>query len=147
MGSPMGSPYASSGSKASDFDFKAYTILVAEDMAFNREVLAKYLEKTGITIDFAENGKEAVSLFTKNPDRYDLIFTDVHMPEMDGFEATQAIRALELKRAKEITIIAMTADAFKEDIEKCLASGMNDHIAKPVVPKTIYAKLKNYLNP
>jgi len=146
--STMGSPYGSSiGSKASDFDFKAYTILVAEDMAFNREVLAKYLEKTGISIDFAENGKEAVSLFTENPDRYDLIFTDVHMPEMDGFEATQAIRALELKLAKEITIIAMTADAFKEDIEKCLAAGMNDHIAKPVVPKAIYAKLKKYLNP
>jgi len=146
--SSMGSPYGlSTGSKASDFDFKAYTILVAEDMAFNREVLAKYLEKTGISIDFAENGKEAVSLFTESPDRYHLIFTDVHMPEMDGFEATQAIRALELKRAKEITIIAMTADAFKEDIEKCLSAGMDDHIAKPVVPKAIYAKLKKYLNP
>jgi len=147
MGSPMGSPYASNGSKASDFDFNAYTILVAEDMAFNREVLSKYLEKTGISIDFAENGKEVVSMFMKNPDRYNLIFTDVHMPEMDGFEATQAIRALESKQAKKITIIAMTADAFKEDIEKCLAAGMDDHIAKPVVPKAIYAIIKKYLNP
>jgi len=133
------------GTKASDFNFKGYTILVAEDMAFNREVLAKYLEKTGITIDFAENGKIAVSMFAEHPDRYNLIFTDVHMPEMDGVEATKAIRALELKQAKDIPIIAMTADAFKEDIEKCLSAGMNDHIAKPVVPKAIYAKLKSYL--
>jgi len=136
---------APTGTKASDFDFKGYIILVAEDMAFNREILAKYLEKTGITIDFAENGKLAVSMFAEKPDRYHLIFTDVHMPEMDGIEATQAIRALDIKRAKDIPIIAMTADAFKEDIEKCLSAGMNDHIAKPVVPKAIYAKLKKYL--
>jgi CheY-like chemotaxis protein len=142
-GSSTGSP---AGSKAADFDFKKYTILVAEDMAFNREILGKYLEKTGISIDFAENGKIAVSMFAEHPERYNLIFTDVHMPEMDGVEATRAIRALELPRAKDITIIAMTADAFREDIEKCLSAGMNDHIAKPVVPKDIYAKLKKYLS-
>jgi len=136
---------STAGTKATDFDFKGYIILVAEDMAFNREILAKYLEKTGITIDFAENGKIAVSMFAEKPDRYNLIFTDVHMPEMDGIEATQAIRALDLKQAKDIPIIAMTADAFKEDIERCLSAGMNDHIAKPVVPKSIYAKLKKYL--
>jgi len=141
-GSSTGAP---AGTKASDFDFKGYTVLVAEDMAFNREILSKYLEKTGLTIDFAENGKIAVSMFTEKPDRYNLIFTDIHMPEMDGIEATQAIRALEIKLAKDIPIIAMTADAFKEDIEKCLSAGMNDHIAKPVVPKAIYAKLKKYL--
>jgi signal transduction histidine kinase len=141
--SPSGS---SAGSKATDFDFKGYTILVAEDMAFNREILGKYLEKTGISIDFAENGKVAVSMFAEHPERYNLILTDVHMPEMDGVEATRAIRALELPRAKDITIIAMTADAFREDIEKCLSAGMNDHIAKPVVPKDIYAKLKKYLS-
>jgi signal transduction histidine kinase len=133
------------GSKASDFDFKEYTILVAEDMAFNREILAKYLEKTGITIDFAEDGKEAVSMFTVHPDRYNLILSDINMPEMDGYEATRIIRALELPQAKNIPIIAMTADVFKEDIEKCLSAGMNGHIAKPVVPKSIYAALKKYL--
>jgi CheY-like chemotaxis protein len=70
---------------------------------------------------------------------------DAHMPEMDGDEATQAIRALELPRAKDIPIIAMTADVFKEDVERHLASGMNDHIAKPIIPEDIYAKLKKHL--
>jgi signal transduction histidine kinase/ActR/RegA family two-component response regulator len=136
---------SSAGTKAADFDFKKYTILAAEDMDLNREILGKYLEKTGITVDFAENGKEAVALFTKNPDRYNLILMDINMPEMDGHEASQTIRALELPRAKDIHIIAMTADVFKEDIEKCLSAGMNDHIAKPIVMKDMYLKLEKYL--
>jgi len=140
---------ASSGAtadiKASDLHLQDYTILVAEDMDFNREVLSKYLEKTGVTIDFAFNGKIAIDKFKENPDKYTLIFMDINMPEMNGDEATKVIRALEIKRAKEIPIIAMTADVFKEDIEKCLAAGMNDHIPKPVVPKVILAKLKQYM--
>jgi len=67
------------------------------------------------------------------------------MPEMDGDEATKIIRALDMPKAKEIPIIAMTADVFKEDVEKCLSVGMNDHISKPIVPKIIYAKLKQHL--
>jgi signal transduction histidine kinase len=136
---------SSAESSENSFDFRGCAILVAEDMEFNREILAKYLEKTGISIDFAENGKKAVSMFTDSPDKYNLILMDVHMPEMDGYEATRTIRALELTRAKTITIIAMTADVFREDIEKCLAAGMNDHIAKPIAPKDMYVKLKNYL--
>jgi signal transduction histidine kinase len=133
------------GSKKADFDFKQYTILVAEDMEFNREIIAKYLQKTGITIDFAENGKLAVSMFTEHPDKYHLIVTDIQMPEMDGYEATRAIRSLDVPRAKEIPIIAMTANVFKEDIDKCLEAGMNDHVAKPIVPKIIFTKLQEYL--
>jgi signal transduction histidine kinase len=136
---------SSAGTKAADFDFKKYTILAAEDMDLNREILAKYLEKTGITVDFVENGKEAVALFTKTPDRYNLILMDINMPEMDGYEASQTIRALDLPRAKDIHIIAMTADVFKEDIEKCISAGMNDHIAKPIVMKDMFAKLEKYL--
>jgi signal transduction histidine kinase len=131
--------------KAADLHLKGYTILVAEDMDFNREVLAKYLEKTGVTIDFAFNGKIAIDKFKENPDKYRLIFMDINMPEMNGDEAAKVIRALDIKKAKEIPIIAMTADVFKEDIEKCLAAGMNDHIPKPVVPKIILAKLKHYM--
>jgi len=67
------------------------------------------------------------------------------MPEMDGYEATQAIRALEIPQAKNVNIIAMTANVFREDIEKCLAAGMNDHIGKPIAPETLYEKLKKYL--
>jgi len=78
-----------------DFDFKKYSILVAEDVEINREILLAFLEKTGITIDFAENGKAAVSKYTEHPDKYNLILMDVHMPEMDGDEATRVIRAFE----------------------------------------------------
>jgi len=132
--------------KATDLNLKDYTILVAEDMDFNREVLGKYLGKTGVTIDFAEDGKIAVEKFKENHDKYSLIFMDINMPEMNGDEATKIIRALDIKRAKDIPIIAMTADVFKEDIEKCLAAGMNDHISKPIVPKIIFAQLKKYLS-
>jgi signal transduction histidine kinase len=131
--------------KAADLHLQDNTILVAEDMDFNREVLTKYLEKTGVTIDFAFNGKIAIDKFKENPDKYSLIFMDINMPEMNGDEATKVIRALDMKRAKEIPIIAMTADVFKEDIEKCLSAGMNDHIPKPIVPKIILAKLKQYM--
>jgi signal transduction histidine kinase len=133
------------GIKASDLHLSGYTILVAEDMDFNREVLAKYLDKTGVAIDFAENGRTAVDMFKKNPDKYSLIFMDINMPEMSGDEATKEIRALDSNRAKEIPIIAMTADVFKEDIEKCLSVGMNDHISKPIVLPVLFGKLKQYM--
>jgi CheY-like chemotaxis protein/nitrogen-specific signal transduction histidine kinase len=131
--------------KAADLHLQGYTILVAEDMDFNREVLSKYLEKTGINIDFAFDGNIAIDKFKENPDKYKLIFMDINMPEMNGDEAAKAIRALDIPRAKEIPIIAMTADVYREDIEKCLAAGMNDHIPKPIIPKIILAKLKQYM--
>jgi len=131
--------------KAADLHLQGYTILAAEDMDFNREVLSKYLEKTGVTIDYAENGKEAVEKFKVNYEKYCMILMDINMPEMDGDEATRIIRALDIPKAKEIPIVAMTADVFKEDVEKCLSVGMNDHISKPIVPKIIYAKIKQHL--
>ncbi|MDR2942850.1 MAG: response regulator [Treponema sp.] len=136
---------STAGTKSANYDFKGYTILAAEDMEFNREILAKYLLKTGISIDFAENGKEAVYMFSENPGKYNLILTDIHMPEMDGDTASRAIRSLDLPLAKTIPIIAMTADAFKEDIEKYLSAGMTDYVVKPIVPKNIYAVIKKYL--
>ncbi|WP_461257109.1 response regulator, partial [Treponema sp. R80B11-R83G3] len=135
----------SAEAEKNEFDFKNYLLLVAEDMEFNREILTKYLEKTGVVIEFVENGKAVVSKFTENPDKYHLILMDINMPEMNGDEATKVIRALDIKKAKEIPIIAMTADVFKEDIEKCLAAGMTDHVAKPIVPKKIYSTLKKHL--
>jgi signal transduction histidine kinase/DNA-binding NarL/FixJ family response regulator len=129
------------------YNFRGHTILVAEDTEFNREILTKYLEKTNISIVFAENGKIAVSMFKENPGKYSLIFMDVHMPEMDGYEATRAIRAFETEQSRrQITIIAMTANVFREDIEICLAVGMNDHLGKPIFPKDVYEKLKKYLS-
>jgi len=138
-------PAPAPGIKATDLHLQGYTILAAEDMEFNREVLSKYLEKTGVTIDYAENGKEAVEKFKVNYEKYCMILMDINMPEMDGDEATKIIRALDIKKAKEIPIVAMTADVFKEDVEKCLSVGMNDHMSKPIVPKIIYAKLKQHL--
>ncbi|MCL2478506.1 MAG: response regulator, partial [Treponema sp.] len=77
--------------------------------------------------------------------RYDLIFMDVQMPEMDGYEATRRIRALDLPKAKAIPIIAMTANVFREDVERCLGAGMNDHIGKPLNLDAVYAMLDKYL--
>jgi len=127
------------------FNFKEYSILVAEDVEINREILSTIMEETGISIDFAQNGSSAVSMFQMHPDKYNLILMDVNMPEMDGYEATQAIRALELPQAKQISIIAMTANVFREDIEKCLQAGMDDHIGKPISPEALHEKLKKYL--
>jgi CheY-like chemotaxis protein len=127
------------------FDFSGNKIMIAEDIEINREIISMILEQTHISIKFAENGKIAVSEFERNPDQYDLIFMDIQMPEMNGFEATKAIRALGIKRAKEIPIIAMTANVFREDIEECLKAGMNDHIGKPIDQNKLFEKIKEYI--
>jgi len=129
------------------FNFSGHTILVAEDVDINREIVASLLEKTNITIDFAEDGEKALSMFTENPDKYSLILMDVNMPQMSGYDVTGKIRALEAKDSrKPIPIIAMTADVFTEDIEKCKAAGMNDHIGKPIDTEILHKTLKKYLN-
>ena len=122
-------------------------ILLVEDMDINREIFITLLKNTHISIDIAENGRIAVSKFRENPDLYDLIVMDVQMPEMDGYEATRAIRAMGTTRAMSIPIIAMTANAFKEDIERCLASGMNDHLPKPIDEINMIQKIVDYTKP
>ena len=125
-------------------DFSDINILFAEDVDINREIFTTLLSDTKINIDIAENGKIAVQKFKENPDKYHLIITDIQMPEMDGFEATREIRALDIPRAKSIPIVAMTANVFKEDIDKCIASGMNDHLAKPIVLEAVIDKISQY---
>ena len=125
-------------------DFNGSTILIAKDIEVNREIVAAVLEETGITIDFAENGRFSVDAFSENPNKYDLILMDIQMPEMNGYEATKAIRALEPERAGTIPIIAMTANVFKEDIEACIACGMNDHLGKPIDPTDLFEKIRKY---
>ena len=113
-------------------DFTGRTILLVDDMEVNREIVMIVLESTNITIETAENGMQAVEMFENAPNKYDMIFMDVQMPEMDGYEATRRIRALDVPTASTIPIIAMTANVFREDVEKCLEAGMDSHLGKPV---------------
>jgi CheY-like chemotaxis protein len=126
--------------------FSDYRILLAEDVEINREIVLALLEPTALSVDCAENGAEALRLFRENPARYDMIFMDVQMPEMDGYEATRRIRALKTPGAREIPIVAMTANVFREDVEKCLAAGMDDHIGKPLNFEEVLEKLRRYLS-
>jgi len=126
-------------------DLSGVTILLAEDMEINREIFIALMEETRISVDTAENGAAAVSKFRENPEKYDLIIMDVQMPEMDGYQATRTIRAMNTPKAKSIPIIAMTADAFKEDVDHCLEAGMNDHLAKPIDEKSVIEKITRYL--
>ena len=125
--------------------FKGFHVLLAEDIEINREIVMALLEPTLINIDCAENGSEAVRLFCENEEYYDIIFMDLQMPEVDGFEATRRIRSLEIPQAKEIPIIAMTANVFKEDVAQCLSVGMNDHVGKPLDLNEVLEKLRKYL--
>ncbi|MDR2079285.1 MAG: response regulator [Treponema sp.] len=133
-------------------NFEQYHILLAEDVDINREIVTTLLEPTKLSLDCAENGEAALRMFAEAPEKYDIIFMDVQMPEMDGYEATRRIRALEKTLYKEkkvsverIPIIAMTANVFKEDIIKCLEAGMDDHVGKPISLEDVLVKLRQYL--
>ena len=128
-----------------NLSYRDCTILIVEDMEINREIIIALLESTEAKIECAENGAQAVEMFTAAPERYDLIFMDLQMPEMDGLTATRKIRGLEMEKAKLIPIVAMTANVFKEDIDECLAAGMNDHLGKPLDPDKVMKRLKKYL--
>jgi CheY-like chemotaxis protein len=149
--------------------FKGYRILLVEDMEINREVVIALLEPTQLEIECAENGLQAVRMFKKDPDKYSLIFMDIQMPEMDGYEATRRIRVIEseldaggnfsgdktpgddgaqsdnMNLRRQIPIIAMTANVFREDIEKCLDAGMDGHVGKPIDIDEVMEKLRTYL--
>jgi CheY-like chemotaxis protein len=131
--------------------FAGFSILLAEDVEINREIVTALLEDTGIAIDCAENGLQAVEMFKSSPAKYSLILMDIHMPEMDGFEATRQIRAHEAGGTTgfpgSIPIVAMTANVFKEDVDKCLAAGMTSHLGKPVDFAELMKELERYLRP
>ncbi|MCL1865266.1 MAG: response regulator [Spirochaetes bacterium] len=127
-------------------DFSMHTILLVEDMEINREIMMAMMEPVNLNIECAENGVVALKMFEASPEKYDIIFMDVQMPEMDGYETTQRIRRLNTPRAKEIPIIAMTANVFREDIEQCLMSGMNAHVGKPIDFDEVMSMLRKYLN-
>jgi len=128
-----------------DSIFKGKRLLIVDDILSNRLVTTSLLEGSGLTIDCAVNGEEAVEVFTANPEKYDLIFMDISMPVMDGYNATRSIRSLDSPRAKDIPIVAMTANVYEEDIEKCIESGMNGHLGKPIDIDSVYSILKKHL--
>ena len=127
------------------YGYKGHTVLVAEDVEINREIIIAVLEPTGLDVECAENGMQAVEMFREKPDGYDIIFMDLQMPQMDGLSAARQIRESCEARAKSIPIIAMTANVFQEDIDTCLAAGMNDHLGKPLDIEQVLEKVRQYL--
>ncbi len=127
-------------------ELKGKNILMAEDHPLNAEIATRLLEKVGCNIQWVENGKECRDVFLgSTQNQYDLILMDIRMPEMDGLKATREIRSLSRPDAKTIPIIAMTANAFSEDIRAALEAGMNAHISKPINPDTMYETMAKYI--
>jgi signal transduction histidine kinase/CheY-like chemotaxis protein len=129
-----------------DGAFSGKKILLVEDIEINRMVIEGLLENSGAIIIEAENGKVACDKFLQSGGDFDLIFMDIHMPEMGGYTATETIRKMDIASAKTVPIVAMTASVFREDVEKCLEAGMNDHIGKPVEFPELIKKMKKYLS-
>jgi CheY-like chemotaxis protein len=120
-------------------DFSGHRVLLTEDNSIAAAIAMDIMGMTGLEVDHAENGRIAVEkLLDAEPGHYDLVFMDIQMPELDGIEATRRIRAF----LPDIPIIAMTAHTMKGDAEKCLEAGMQDHIAKPIDPETLFAALQ-----
>lgn len=127
-------------------DLKGRRILLAEDILINAEIMKELLLMKEAKIDHAENGRLAVEMFTDGAEGYyDAILMDIRMPEMDGLEATRMIRAFPRNDAKKIPIIAMTANAFDEDVQLSLQAGMNAHLSKPVEPEHLYQILEELI--
>ena len=124
------------------FDFAGKKVLLIEDNCVNTEIASTVLSSQGITVACAENGAKGLNLFSASREgEFDAILMDIHMPVMDGYEATAAIRAMKRRDAKSIPIVAMTADAYEEDVARCLAVGMNSHTSKPVDPTRLFGEL------
>ena len=127
-------------------DFSGKRILLAEDNEINREIAVELIGMQGAQVECAVNGKEAVELFSaSDPKHFDLIFMDLQMPVMDGLAATRAIRALPRTDSRSVPIVAMTANAFVEDIQSCRKAGMDDHLAKPISLQQLTDVLRHWL--
>ena len=127
-------------------DYSGYRVLLVEDNELNQEIAMELLEMTGVQAEAARDGAEAVRLFEEAPEGYyDLIFMDIQMPVMDGYEASRKIRALPKKDAQSVWIVAMTANAFAEDVRRSREAGMNEHLSKPVDPRRLQEILQKRL--
>ena len=127
-------------------DLKGRRVLLAEDMAVNAEIMMMVLSMREIEVEHAENGRIAVELFAGHaPGYFDAILMDMRMPEMDGLEATRTIRAMDREDAKTIPIIALTANAFDEDVQRSMQAGLNAHLSKPVEPEALFRTLESLI--
>ncbi len=136
------------GIAARRVELKGRRVLLAEDMQVNAQIIAMVLGMREMEVEFAENGKIAVEMFTQSPaGYYDAILMDMRMPEMDGLQATRVIRASDHEDAKAIPIIALTANAFDEDVQRSLQAGLNAHLSKPVEPEDLYKTLEELIKP
>ena len=127
-------------------DLTGRRILLAEDMAVNAEIMTMVLAMREMEAEHAENGRIAVEMFSRSkPGYYDAILMDMRMPEMDGLEATRTIRELDRPDAKTIPIIALTANAFDEDVQRSMQAGLDAHLSKPVEPETLFETLENLI--
>ena len=129
-------------------DLTGRRVLLAEDVAVNAEIMMMVLSMREMEVEHAENGRVAVEMFSGHePGYYDAILMDMRMPEMDGLEATKVIRAMDRQDAKEIPIIALTANAFDEDVQRSMQAGLNAHLSKPVEPDVLFKTLENLIRP
>ena len=127
-------------------DLKGRRILLAEDVAVNAEIMMMVLTMREIEVDVAENGRIAVDLFSDHePGYYDAILMDMRMPEMDGLEATKVIRSMDRADAQTVPIIALTANAFDDDVQRSMQAGLNAHLSKPVEPDQLFATLESLI--
>ena len=129
-----------------NLNFKGKRVLLVEDNELNKEIAEELLTMTGLDVDWAEDGIEAVDMLVEHEDGYyDIIFMDIQMPKMNGYDATRAIRAMGRNYCKNIPIIAVTANAFAEDVNAAKTVGMNEHIAKPFDIKTVINVLDKWI--
>ena len=127
-------------------DLNGRRVLLAEDVYVNSEIMIMVLSMRGIEAELAENGRIAVEMFEASaPGYYDAILMDMQMPEMDGLEATRTIRAMNRPDAAAIPIIALTANAFDEDVQRSMQAGLNAHLSKPVEPEDLYDTLRRLI--
>ncbi|MEF2883845.1 MAG: response regulator, partial [Ruminococcus sp.] len=128
-------------------DLNGRRILLAEDKKVNSKLMTVMLQRRGMEVDLAENGKTAVEKVATNPENhYSAVLMDIRMPEMDGLEAARQIRALDRSDIKSLPIIALTANAFDEDVQRSLQAGMNAHLSKPIKPDALYETLENLID-
>ncbi|MBR1909451.1 MAG: response regulator, partial [Lachnospiraceae bacterium] len=127
-------------------DLEGRHILLAEDMEINADIMTEVLSMRNVVTDVAVNGKEAVHLYESKPEGYyDAILMDMRMPEMDGLEATRVIRSSGRGDSEAIPIIALTANAFDEDVQQSLQAGLNAHLSKPVEPDVLFETLEKLI--